>query len=720
MNKHEVNTIELEELQSNIERVFNLLLSGEKWMGNSITGIKINSGEITLFKNNSFKKDDKVISYIEANQDDINMEHAEKFLDTIPKVHLIGSKEKKNRKLIVANLERLNLTDQQLDEDFQFQGLNFLYSKVVLYVDDSEEALKDPRPLREKMAELQVNGMRNFAAFKLIESEAQKGIYMDYDKITYKVGSGGTNEYLGQLPTEVEGTNYLKVLDFENLGFPIKEINYSTKTLFINIPSMHKMSLNEDLKSALNKTTGIVILDSLNAYDLINSSILDDQKDRQVWYSGTKLPSKSRKIKITPSNDYPNVTDKTVNILKDANYSWIIDDMNILTAEQIIELADDNLVIVGGNLKDIKVYFSKLDIIGKEKYKLFVNRCIYIGSIYNNSGKYLNDMDKDIIINKDFGLLGNILKENIKLEDLILKVYTKISNCKEINIKNRKVFVTINENGKESVSRLKEIDVDNNDILQMVLRNEQNKSKSNINYSEVLESLNNDNSYTSIITKEDEVNKGFTKNLKVNVFRSGNEILVRTRPLISPESVVNFDINFNKGASILLFGGRETGKTTTIKSLLYKLAPKHKVYIYDPDYDITSKEYAMTENTIIDRKNLRIDLLKPYDPDIVVINSDINAKDYMDILMTVSDKTILLVASSFNIIDDILTRKDIYFDNYKIESLLSRSLVYDLVNKTEIKPSFNTQYFKDRLNPYYKELNFDKIYKDDRKIYYNI
>ena len=351
MMKHEVNTIELEELQSNIERVFNLLLSGEKWMGSSVTGIKINSGEITLFKNNSFKKDDKVISYIEANQDDINMEHAEKFLDTIPKVHLIGSKEKKNRKLIVANLERLNLTDQQLDEDFQFQGLNFLYSKVVLYVDDSEEALKDPRPLREKMAELQVNGMRNFAAFKLIESEAQKGIYMDYDKITYKVGSGGTNEYLGQLPAEVEGTNYLKVLDFENLGFPIKEINYNSKTLFINIPSMHKMSLNADLKSALNKTTGIVILDSLNAYDLINSDIIDDQKDRQVWYSGTKLPSKSRKTKITPSNDYPNITDKTVNILKDANYSWIIDDMNILTAEQIIELADDNLVIVGGNLK---------------------------------------------------------------------------------------------------------------------------------------------------------------------------------------------------------------------------------------------------------------------------------------------------------------------------------------------------------------------------------
>lgn len=689
-------------------------------MGEPITGIKINSGEITLFKNHSFKKDDKVISYIEANQDDINMEHAEKFLDTIPKINLIGTKEEKNRKLIVANLERLNLTDQQLDEDFQFQGLNFLYSKIILYIDDNDEALNDPRPLRDKMAELQVNGMRNFAAFKLIESESQKGTYMDYDKLAYRVDSSGTNEYLGQIPTEVEGTNYLKVLDFENLGFPIKEINYNSKIVFINIPSMHKMNLNKDLKNALNKTTGIIILDSLNAYDLINSDIIDEQKDRQIWYSGTKLPSKSRKTKITSSTDYPSISDKTVRILKDSSYSWIIDDMNMLTAEQIIQLADDNLVIVGGNLSDIKVYFNKLDIIGKEKYKLFVNRCIYIGSIYNNSGKYLNSMDRDIIINKDFGLLGNILKENIKLEDLILKVYTKIPNCKEINIKNRKVFVTIKENGKDSISRLKEVEVENNDILQMVLRNEQYKSNTNLDYLQILESLNNDNSYTSIITKEDEVNKGFTKNLKVNVFRSGNEILVRTRPLISPESTINFEIDFKNGASMILFGGRETGKTTTIKSLLNKLASNKKVYVYDPDYDITSREYAMTENIIVDRKNLRIDLLKPYDPNLVVINSDITARDYMDILMTVSDKTILLVASSFNIIDDILTRKDIYFDNYKIESLLSRSLVYDLANKIEIQPPVVTNYFKDRLNPYYKELNFDKIYKKDRKIYYNI
>lgn len=689
-------------------------------MGEPITGIKINSGEITLFKNHSFKKDDKVISYIEANQDDINMEHAEKFLDTIPKINLIGTKEEKNRKLIVANLERLNLTDQQLDEDFQFQGLNFLYSKIILYIDDNDEALNDPRPLRDKMAELQVNGMRNFAAFKLIESESQKGTYMDYDKLAYRVDSSGTNEYLGQIPTEVEGTNYLKVLDFENLGFPIKEINYNSKIVFINIPSMHKMNLNKDLKNALNKTTGIIILDSLNAYDLINSDIIDEQKDRQIWYSGTKLPSKSRKTKITSSTDYPSISDKTVRILKDSSYSWIIDDMNMLTAEQIIQLADDNLVIVGGNLSDIKVYFNKLDIIGKEKYKLFVNRCIYIGSIYNNSGKYLNSMDRDIIINKDFGLLGNILKENIKLEDLILKVYTKIPNCKEINIKNRKVFVTIKENGKDSISRLKEVEVENNDILQMVLRNEQYKSNTNLDYLQILESLNNDNSYTSIITKEDEVNKGFTKNLKVNVFRSGNGILVRTRPLISPESTINFEIDFKNGASMILFGGRETGKTTTIKSLLNKLASNKKVYVYDPDYDITSREYAMTENIIVDRKNLRIDLLKPYDPNLVVINSDITARDYMDILMTVSDKTTLLVASSFNIIDDILTRKDIYFDNYKIESLLSRSLVYDLANKIEIQPPVATNYFKDRLNPYYKELNFDKIYKKDRKIYYNI
>lgn len=689
-------------------------------MGEPITGIKINSGEITLFKNHSFKKDDKVISYIEANQDDINMEHAEKFLDTIPKINLIGTKEEKNRKLIVANLERLNLTDQQLDEDFQFQGLNFLYSKIILYIDDNDEALNDPRPLRDKMAELQVNGMRNFAAFKLIESESQKGTYMDYDKLAYRVDSSGTNEYLGQIPTEVEGTNYLKVLDFENLGFPIKEINYNSKIVFINIPSMHKMNLNKDLKNALNKTTGIIILDSLNAYDLINSDIIDEQKDRQIWYSGTKLPSKSRKTKITSSTDYPSISDKTVRILKDSSYSWIIDDMNMLTAEQIIQLADDNLVIVGGNLSDIKVYFNKLDIIGQEKYKLFVNRCIYIGSIYNNSGKYLNSMDKDIIINKDFGLLGNILRENIKLEDLILRVYTKIPNCKEINIKNRKVFVTIKENGKDSISRLKEVEVDNNDILQMVLRNEQHKSNTNLDYLQILESLNNDNSYTSIITKEDEVNKGFTKNLKVNVFRSGNEILVRTRPLISPESTINFEIDFKNGAALILFGGRETGKTTTIKSLLNKLAANKKVYVYDPDYDITSKEYAMTENIIVDRKSLRIDLLKPYDPDLVVINSDITAKDYMGILMTVSDKTIMLVASSFNLIDDILTRKDVYFDNYKIESLLSRSLVYDLANKIEIQPPVTTNYFKDRLNPYYKELNFDKIYTEDRKVYYNI
>lgn len=720
MIKHKVNSIELEELQSNIEKVFNLLLSGENWMGEPITGIKINSGEITLFKNNSFKKKDKVISYIEANQDDINMEHAEKFLDTIPKINLIGSKEEKNRKLIVANLERLNLTDQQLDEDFQFQGLNFLYSKIILYVDDSDESLNDPRPLRDKMAELQVNGMRNFAAFKLIESESQKGTYMDYDKIAYRIDSSGTNEYLGQIPMEVEGTNYLKVLDFENLGFPIKEINYNSKIVFINIPSMHKMNLNKDLKNALNKTTGIIILDSLNAYDLINSDIIDEQKDRQIWYSGAKLPSKSRKTKITSSVDYPSISDKTVRILKDSSYSWIIDDMNILTAEQIIQLADDNLVIVGGNLSDIKVYFNKLDIIGKEKYKLFVNRCIYIGSIYNNSGKYLNSVDRDIIINKDFGLLGNILKENIKLEDLILRVYTKIPNCKEINIKNRKVFVTIKEGSKDSISRLKEVEVENNDILQMVLRNEQHKSNTNLDYLQILESLNNDNSYTSIITKEDEVNKGFTKNLKVNVFRSGNEILVRTRPLISPESIINFEIGFKNGAAMILFGGRETGKTTTIKSLLNKLAANKKVYVYDPDYDITSKEYTMTENIIVDRKDLRIDLLKPYDPDLVVINNDITARDYMDILMTVSDKTILLVASSFNIIDDILTRKDIYFDNYKIESLLSRSLVYDLANKIEIQPPVATNYFKDRLNPYYKELNFDKIYTEDRKVYYSI
>lgn len=707
-----LNELDINLVYDSITSLFTKILEDRKMHGKEITGVKINSGQVSLYTNNGYGVENRIEEVISANQDDIDIERVEEFIANFPRVNMVGeAPNEKNytgsRKYIILLTGRRTITDKTIDEDSKFQGLELTYSKKVIYIDESEESIRDKREYKEKMASFQVPDIQNFAIHMLLTNGFRKGYYIYNTAQVYGLDNR-TNEpkYIGTMPHGALTETYRKDLSFIDSSFSCKTISLDDKNIFfIAIPEINQIEINNELKKILNRHSGIVILDSFNSYDLINSNLINESRSRQIWYAGrSHIPNKSRFNLIT-INQSVDVTPKIVNTLGSSYYNWVIDDENKLSIDQIIKIADNNLVIIGANLTELREYFRKFDQVSDTTYKSFFNRVLYMGSIYTSCGIVVDSTIRNMIFENNYGILGNIIEQSGDLEDNLFKIFeSQKFDCREANIRNNTIYIETDK----IQAKLRDAGViDNNAILKLIW-----KTLDEDNADEFLTKLKKVGSYTTQIWREQKENRGFYTILKLNLLANGNKILLKARKLQDPSKVkILSEVNQNKGSINILVGGRSAGKTGQLKAILFNNSVNKRVYVYDSDYDISEEEFKDAKDIIIDRDIFRVSTLKTFDPEIVVINGEIDTYEFMEMINLTSDSSSIYIGSTYDILDAVLTKKDVTYDTYKLENVLKRVSIINVPANTLGIKDYTTEYNIKRINVNYQKLDFGLLSK---------
>lgn len=664
--------LKINDLYDMITASFRLMLYDKKHNSKEVTGIKLTTGQISLYTNNKINNENLIEHIVHGNQDDIPANKLSQFADTLPRVALLGSKLEQNRRYVVISSVMETLADVDLDKENEFQGLKVEYRKNVIYIDESMEFLEDPRKIEMKHADYQVFTLQDYTVHMLIKEGYRSGFYQNNDQLVYGIDNKtGKNVSLGEFKNKAKDKNYERILSFESLAFPIKKIAASDDIHYILPSSIDQIKLSEDLKDILNRKSGIVVLDSFNAYDLINSDLIENREILNIWYSGSRLPSKSRYNIISTSEEKNNISDKYVSKLKYSNYNLILDDNNKLSINQIISLAEENLVIIGANLKDTEGYFRKFDQITEKQFKSYLNRCIYIGSMYTKAGIKLNNAVRELIYTKDYKKLGNLLENSDNITNIILKLFRTV-DFKELYIKdgNLTIYKDKEVNGvtEETKFAVSGIEIKDVDIYKMIIENfsveELDKN---------MEILEEEGSITFHIVNNYDNQDNVFKIIKINVIKNENSLILRARNLIENNGKdLNIEILEKEGIVATIVGGRETGKTTKLKGISRQFTINERVYIYDPDYDFSKNEFGASSGIIIDRDKINMNVIRTYDPGVIIINGDIELHEFKKLYLTISDRAKLYMATTYDISRYLLEMSENDPENHRLAGLIDR------------------------------------------------
>lgn len=677
------NQLKINDLYDMIIASFNLILEDGKCNGKEVTGIKLTTGQISLYTNYKFNNENLIDHVIIGNQDDVPANKLSTFADGLPKITLAGTKEENNRRYIIISSVMETLTDSQLDEENEFQGLKVEYEKNIIYIDESMEFLEDPRKIEMKHADYQVFTLQDYTVHTLIKEGYRSGFYQTNDQLIYGIeDKTGKNVYLGEFKDKSNGKKYERKLNFDQLAFPVKKIALSDDMHYVLPSSINQIKLGDDLKKVLTRKTGLIVLDSFNAYDLINSDLINDKNILNIWYSGYKLPSKSRYNIITVSEEKNTITDKYVNKIKSSNYNLVLDDNNKLSIDQIIKLSEEKLLIIGANLKNTEEYFRKFDQISEKQFKSFLNRCIYMGSMYTKSGINVNNAFREIIFTKDYKKLGNILDESENITDVILKLFRTL-DFRELYIKDGDISIYKEEEKDGVIKEVKYavsgIKVKNVDIYKMIIGNFDLKE-----LDKNISALDSKGSITfHILNKLGEEDDNF-KIIKMNIIKNENSLILRARNLIENNGKdISFDILGEEGIITTIVGGRETGKTTILKGITRQVSINERVYVYDPDYDFSKYEFNGSSGIVIDRNKINVDVIRTYDPGVIIINGDIDLEEFKKLYLVVSDRSKVYMATTYKIMEYLLDLNRNDSSKYRLSGLYDRGYTIALTRNKD-------------------------------------
>lgn len=430
---------------------------------------------------------------------------------------------------------------------------------------------------------------------------------------------------------------------------------------YISLPYRKQNKTSNKFYNSLNKNGVIVVNDMRNENiidDIINYKYNETEQINIIQLGLKKATSRSYKCNInyflTNDNDFNYICNKIGNNI-------ILDQSNMLDFDTVNRLAENNLVIINSNVKNVTKLFQKFDNLDEYIEKSFINKLLYFGNPYTGNDFVVDKLILGLLSYKKYNLVDRLLDDDYTLINSILislifsrKEIEKIYNSgNDIYIEYRKT-----DNSSNIPSILKKYKLELEHILELLVYN------GNMTIDEAIDIIYNNKTYKGMLNIK---YKDENRILRVNIAPSNADLPSLVLSVIpnKNQNLLNNRIFMEKFNIVV--GKRGSGKTDVIRSNM----PKYEfLYIYDNDYEFVDTEYSDYNafGMIVKRGKLDIDEIRQINPTIVVINSKIDEQDIIK-LIPIANRNMKIVISETTVDYDLLQKNKKYTDileHYKI------------------------------------------------------
>ena len=430
---------------------------------------------------------------------------------------------------------------------------------------------------------------------------------------------------------------------------------------YISLPYRKQNKTSNKFYNSLNKNGVIVVNDMRNENiidDIINYKYNETEQINIIQLGLKKATSRSYKCNInyflTNDNDFNYICNKIGNNI-------ILDQSNMLDFDIVNRLAENNLVIINSNVKNITKLFQKFDNLDEYIEKSFINKLLYFGNPYTGNDFVVDKLILGLLSYKKYNLVDRLLDDDYTPINSILislifsgKEIEKIYNSgNDIYIEYRKT-----DNSSNIPSILKKYKLELEHILELLVYN------GNMTIDEAIDIIYNNKTYKGMLNIK---YKDENRILRVNIASSNADLPSLVLSVIpnKNQNLLNNRIFMEKFNIVV--GKRGSGKTDVIRSNM----PKYEfLYIYDNDYEFVDTEYSDYNafGMIVKRGKLDIDEIRQINPTIVVINSKIDEQDIIK-LIPIANRNMKIVISETTVDYDLLQKNKKYTDileHYKI------------------------------------------------------
>lgn len=430
---------------------------------------------------------------------------------------------------------------------------------------------------------------------------------------------------------------------------------------YISLPYRKQNKTSNKFYNSLNKNGVIVVNDMRNENiidDIINYKYNETEQINIIQLGLKKATSRSYKCNInyflTNDNDFNYICNKIGNNI-------ILDQSNMLDFDTVNRLAENNLVIINSNVKNVTKLFQKFDNLDEYIEKSFINKLLYFGNPYTGNDFVVDKLILGLLSYKKYNLVDRLLDDDYTPINSILislifsgKEIEKIYNSgNDIYIEYRKT-----DNSSNIPSILKKYKLELEHILELLVYN------GNMTIDEAIDIIYNNKTYKGMLNIK---YKDENRILRVNIAPSNADLPSLVLSVIpnKNQNLLNNRIFMEKFNIVV--GKRGSGKTDVIRSNM----PKYEfLYIYDNDYEFVDTEYSDYNafGMIVKRGKLDIDEIRQINPTIVVINSKIDEQDIIK-LIPIANRNMKIVISETTVDYDLLQKNKKYTDmleHYKI------------------------------------------------------
>ena len=507
-------------------------------------------------------------------------------------------------------------------------GAGIAIKKRIVYFEDCYESQKDKRRDEFKLALFQADSGLDFAAHMLIKHGYSEGFLDEKHDLTYgKIIGTASMILLGR--RDAVPTGYARSLKFVALGLHITKDQIASEGIAsVKVPSVSQLSLRSDLKTSLKANKGIILLNKFHLQDLTQSDFIDEASEFEtIGCFGSMLPTRSTyKLNINLMTKRKGWTDAMmIESMDRVKYKFLVDNSDYFNWEEIVKVADNQLIIIAGDLSDISSYFKRFDLINPDIKNAFINRLIYMGDIYKSKGTKITNMLREQIKSDNFTVINYRINGKTTLNQII---ETIMARYPETNIiYNREKDIIADIDGK--AVPLQGFVYEDPAALEFIARN---TDKRDDDAEKLIEEKGR---YTLIL--EIPISENDVMEMKCTVYKSYDRYQFQAQPKIKANpSAKRTDINPNDYSLILVVAPTKGGKTTFVKNNI-DINENDKVYILDEDFDFSTREYSIAKTVLMDREGLNISNIQRFGPTKLIINSNISEYELVKLIALVGD-----------------------------------------------------------------------------------
>lgn len=507
-------------------------------------------------------------------------------------------------------------------------GAGIAIKKRIVYFEDCYESQKDKRRDEFKLALFQADSGLDFAAHMLIKHGYSEGFLDEKHGLTYGK-SRGTASMILLGRRDAVPTGYARSLKFVALGLHITKDQIASEGIAsVKVPSVSQLSLRSDLKTSLKANKGIILLNKFHLQDLTQSDFIDEADEFEtIGCFGSMLPTRSTyKLNINLMTKRKGWTDAMmIESMDRVKYKFLVDNSDYFNWEEIVKVADNQLIIISGDLSDISSYFKRFDLINPDIKNAFINRLIYMGDIYKSKGTKITNMLREQIKSDNFTVINYRINGKTTLNQIIETIMTRYPETNIIYNREKDIIADID--GK--AVPLQGFVYEDPAALEFIARNTDKRDE------DIEKLIEEKGRYTLIL--EVPISENDVMEMKCTVYKSYDGYQFQAQPKIKANpSAKRTDINPNDYSLILVVAPTKGGKTTFVKNNI-DINENDKVYILDEDFDFSTREYSIAKTVLMDREGLNISNIQRFGPTKLIINSNISEYELVKLIALVGD-----------------------------------------------------------------------------------